>query len=130
MSAKINIETDDPALASALGILVAQAIENAGFNNVMAKTIMMTASLPVKRIGDTVMAGMPTGELQRSPPELKTLQWIVPQTDEDLVAVIAEKNPGVLDKPVLLSFYPDTCPKYESDAKKFLNGALPIYARR
>lgn len=119
MSAKINIETDDPALATALGMVVARAIEDAGFSNAKAKVVMVMHMLHIDN--DSVSSA--SKEISREPPILRPLKYVAYPDNAEVIRTIAQRNPGLMNKPILLSFHPDTSEKYEADARHFLTSS-------
>lgn len=133
MSAKINVETDDPALAAALGMLVAKAIKDAGFANAMAKNVTVKTTVTIGseksfgRVGELVLHLEPENvELNgvRQPPTLAPIHWMVPPEDVDFIQRIEGNHPGTLNKLLVLSFYPDTNEAYEQAVAAFLAGAF------
>lgn len=131
MSAKINIESDDPHLAAALGFLVAQALQKSHFRNVQAKNVMIAK--PITRPGwgrvsvlcEYLDYDKPVmGKGERLPAMLSPLHHVTPPTDFDVPTGIMERY-ALFDKPVVLSFIEDTCEEYEREVEQFLNPSPP-----
>lgn len=127
MSAKINIETEDKALAATLGMVIARALEDAGFSNTMAKTIMLIAEpdepVHFRRVNGVLEVTEPAELGKRTPalPALMPLRYTAaPETVDVLLQRMEDLNPGISDKPIVLSFYPATCETYEVMEKEFL----------
>ena len=110
MAAKIIIDADNPALNLALGVIIAQAIRDAGFTNAMSKMVTLT----VPTLTDA------KSEPIRNPPELKSLDWIIPPGVGDLAASMVTRSPGMLDEPLVLDFLPDSSAQYTAQANYFL----------
>jgi hypothetical protein len=125
MSAKIKIETDEPALAALLGMLIAKAVQATGFTNTKVKSVMVESKTEPRTSFDRIdkVLGEYRVDLNGRvvlPPELGEMSWMVAPDDDDFVGAIAKRNPGILDKPVVLDMYADTCKEYERDEKAFL----------
>lgn len=113
MSAKINVETDDPKLAAILTVVIANAVRLAGFGNVMAKTVMV----------ENVINSTQSKEVDKvsySPPELKTLDWVVPDNAFEFIDEVVQNNIDLVSKPIVISGIPDTSEKYEECVSHFL----------
>lgn len=128
MSAKITINTEDDALSALLAILVAKAIQDAGFNNTLAKTVMISA--PVPPVGFNRVSTV-AGEIdphylkacecgERMAPELKELRYFCPPDNGAWMKDMVARNPGILEKPILLDYLPDTSREYELRSELFL----------
>ncbi len=132
MSAKINIETDDPKLAAALGVLIAEALQKAGFKNAQAKNVMIRQpeTYPgwgkVSLVMEHVDGGAAlTDKGERLPPELNPMHWIIPAGNDHFVRDILWSQEDLMAVPIVMSFYPDTCEQYEKDVDRFLTAPRP-----
>lgn len=123
MSAKINIETDNPALASALGMLIAKAIIDAGFTNTMAKHVMISSPMT---LWPTEHVPEPVQEMRREPPVLGPMILMLPPTGDDFIGQIEALSPGTLQKPIVLEAWPDTCETYETAAEGYLTSVSGV----
>lgn len=128
MSAKISIETQDKALAATLGMVIAKAIQDAGFTNVKAKTVMVEpdgdqsvrSRLLNATLVDSKVTQTPVGA--RTPPQLGDLRFIVPPNLSTTLEIINRANPGIQKRPVVLSFFNDRTLKYHMAEERFLKG--------
>ena len=128
MSAKINVESDDPALAIALGLAIAKAIQDAGFNNVKTKTVMMEGTVPrsynptgFDRCNTTMT--YTHGEkplMTKRPPTLEWLMFTIFPYHHLVIKDLLTKNADLAQKPIVLSFLPDSGEVYENQVKEFL----------
>lgn len=127
ISAKINVETEDPALAAMLGIVIAKALRQAEFSNVLVKNVAIKnpSTYPgwnkVNVVLEQITPERPlTNHGERLPPELGLLYWVIPSSDNDFLSAIGKRNPALMDAPVVLSFHPDTTEEYEKNVDSFL----------
>lgn len=121
MSAKIVVETEDKQLGIALGVIIAKAIADAGFENAKAKTVMMVAKLHNKA-ATTSRSNVLIDDTQgtREPPELRNLQYSIFSNQEEVLAEMFKASPSLLESPVVLDFLPYTDDAYEDEVKKHL----------
>lgn len=122
MSALITIDSEDPELKIMLGLLIAKAIQDAGFTNARAKTIMMSSAIKEKRDVPAQRANILINDVLpvRHPPELRDINYSIYHDHEKVMAEMKERNQSLVDKPVVLSFFDDTGDKYEQQVKEFL----------
>jgi hypothetical protein len=127
VSAKINIETDDPALAAALGMLIAKAITDAGFKNSMAKHVVVMNKVKITNSPEKFhrfneaslhLREPIVEEMGREPPILGPLYWMAPPND--IVNEFQKRNPYILENRIVMSTLPDTSSDYEAAVANYL----------
>ncbi len=125
MSAKIKIECADPALATALGMLIAKAVVEAGFTKTRTKLVMVDTKNTADSTFDRTSKLLGEYRVDLADravflPNLDQMYFAIANRDDNIVELIAKRNPGMMDKPIVLDMFPDTCEKYEQAEKAFL----------
>jgi|SRR6185312_2605343 len=130
MPAKIKIETQDAALSAALQVVIAEAIQSAGFTNTKVKIVMVSNGVEVPgqfaRVADiNIQAGHERASPRREPPVLEDLRFVVPHPEggaKEFIKPMIEKNPDLMDRPIVLDGYADVSEKYAEQEVAFLYG--------
>lgn len=120
MSALITIVSSNPELKLLLGLVIAKAIDDAGFTNAMAKTVMVREPLNGKEVPKKANILVDPTLPVKMPPELLNINFAIHGNQEEVIGDMKKRNNTLVDEHIVLSFMDDTSKKYEEKVREFL----------